>query len=243
MSTKTQRRIDQWLTNLGYCSRREARYWARAGRLSTPDGVIKDVSQRVAGSELLVDGEPLDHPDGLLILMHKPLGLVCSHTSQEGSTVYDLLPDRWRSRNPAVNTVGRLDKDTTGVLLFTDLPGLIQQLTSPRSKVSKVYQAQLDKPADLPRLTEAFTSGELLLEGESKPCAPAQIRSLPERDPSWLEVTIMEGRYHQVRRMFGAFEYEVITLHRQAFGPWTVAHLDQSSYEVLPPDFDLAFAR
>jgi 16S rRNA pseudouridine516 synthase len=114
------RRIDQWLANLGYCSRREAGAWIDAGRVMVRGIQTDDTSRKVAAEDLRVDGEPLDHPHGLLIVLNKPLGLVCSHEEREGPSVYDLLPARWRARNPVVTTVGRLDKDTSGALLLTD---------------------------------------------------------------------------------------------------------------------------
>ncbi|HEX2099350.1 MAG TPA: S4 domain-containing protein, partial [Candidatus Synoicihabitans sp.] len=125
------RRIDQWLANLGYCSRREARGWLNAGRVTVRGKRADDPGAKVAASDVRVDGEPLDHPEGLLLLLHKPLGLVCSHDPREGPNVYDLLPARWRQRNPVVTSVGRLDKETSGLLLLTDQSELVHRLTSP----------------------------------------------------------------------------------------------------------------
>ncbi|MFM9081968.1 MAG: S4 domain-containing protein, partial [Opitutaceae bacterium] len=110
------RRLDQLLANLGYCSRREARDWVSAGRVTVAGGPARDAGQRVAAGEIRIDGEPPDHPDGLLLLLHKPTGLVCSHDEREGPSVYSLLPERWRRRNPVVTSVGRLDKETSGAL-------------------------------------------------------------------------------------------------------------------------------
>src|SRR5687767_10610568 len=114
------RRLDQLLSNLGYCSRREARAWIADGRVTVRGEPADDVSQKAHAADVRVDGEPLDHPDGLLLLLHKPVGLVCSHDEREGASVYSLLPERWRRRNPVVTSVGRLDKDTSGLLLLTD---------------------------------------------------------------------------------------------------------------------------
>src|SRR5688572_9059749 len=152
------RRLDQLLANLGYCSRREARMWIHDGRVTVRGKPADDVSQKAAESDVLVDGEPLDHPGGLLLLLHKPLGLVCSHELREGANVYSLLPERWRRRNPVVTSIGRLDKETTGLLLLTDQSPLVHRLTSPKHKVPKIYRATLDRDVS-PDLIPVFASG------------------------------------------------------------------------------------
>src|SRR4051812_45248253 len=102
------RRLDQHLANLGYCSRREARAWPAAARIPLGSDPADDPGARVDERAVRVDGEPLDHPDGLLLMLHKPTGLVCSHDEREGPSVYSLLPERWRRRNPPVTSIGRL---------------------------------------------------------------------------------------------------------------------------------------
>jgi 16S rRNA pseudouridine516 synthase len=164
--------------------------------------------------------------------VHKPVGLVCSHDEREGPNVYSLLPERWRQRNPAVTAIGRLDKDTSGLLLLTDLSPLVHRLTSPRHKVPKVYRATLDR--DLaPDLAERFASATLLLEGEAEPCAPAAFKRLGPREA---ELTLTEGRYHQVRRMFAATGSTVLTLHRSQFGDLELGDLPAGQWRELPPD-------
>ena len=178
------------------------------------------------------DGEPLDHPEPLLLLVHKPVGLVCSHDEREGPNVYSLLPERWRLRNPPVTSIGRLDKDTSGLLLLTDITPLVHRLTSPRHKVPKVYRATLDR--DLPPgLAERFASGTLLLEGEDAPCAPVAFTALGPREA---ELTLTEGRYHQVRRMFAATGATVLTLHRVRFGDLELGDLAPGQWRELPPN-------
>ncbi len=208
------RRLDQLLANLGYCSRREARDWIDSGAVTVRGEVADNVSQKANPADVLVDGEPLDHPNGLLLLLNKPLGLVCSHDGREGPSVYGLLPARWQQRNPQITSIGRLDKDTSGLLLLTDQSELVHRLTSPKHKVAKVYRAMLSH--DLPAgITELFASGTLLLKDEDKPCAPAALNILSPREA---ELTLTEGRYHQVRRMFASQGCEVLTLHRLRFG-------------------------
>ncbi len=224
------RRLDQLLANLGYCSRREARDWVRAGRVSVRGKVADDFGAKVAAGEVLIDGEPPDHPDGLLLLVHKPVGLVCSHDEREGPNVYSLLPARWRQRNPQVTSIGRLDKDTSGLLLLTDQSELVHRLTSPKHKVPKVYRATLD--ADLPAgLAELFAAGTLVLKGEDEPCAPAQLRVLGPREA---ELTLTEGKYHQVRRMFASQGCEVAALHRARFGHLDLGGLAPGQWRELP---------
>jgi 16S rRNA pseudouridine516 synthase len=227
------RRLDQLLSSLGYCSRREARDWIEDGRVTVRGEIADDVSRKTAAGDVLVDGEPLDHPDGLLLLVHKPTGLVCSHEVREGANVYSLLPERWRNRNPIVTSVGRLDKDTSGLLLLTDQSALVHRLTSPKHKVPKIYRATVDRDLS-PELVPLFASGTLLLEGEKTPCAPADMRILSSREA---ELTLIEGRYHQVRRMFSSQSVTVLTLHRERFGPLALGDLPKGEWRELPLGF------
>jgi|SRR5688572_27961904 len=231
------RRLDQLLANLGYCSRSEARDWVRAGRVTVGGKVAKDFGQKAAPAAVLVDGEPLDHPDGLLLLVHKPVGLVCSHDAREGPNVYSLLPPRWRDRNPVVTSIGRLDKDTSGLILLTDQSELVHRLTSPKHKVPKVYRATLT--SDLPPgIGELFAAGTLVWNGEKEACAPASLRILGPREA---DLTLTEGKYHQVRRMFGSQGCEVLTLHRTQFGHLNLGDLAPGRWRELPLDeFSLA---
>lgn len=227
------RRLDQLLSSLGYCSRREARDWIDDGRIIVRGETADDVSRKATAADVLVDGEPLDHPDGLLLMVHKPTSLVCSHEVREGANVYSLLPERWRNRNPIVTSVGRLDKDTSGLLLLTDQSALVHRLTSPKHKVPKIYRATVDRDLS-PELVPLFASGTLLLEGEKTPCAPADMRILSSREA---ELTLIEGRYHQVRRMFSSQGVTVLTLHRERFGPLALGDLPQGEWRELPLDF------
>jgi 16S rRNA pseudouridine516 synthase len=224
------RRLDQLLANLGYCSRSEARDWIRAGRVTIRGAATDDFGAKAHATDVLVDGAPLDHPDGLLLLVHKPLGLVCSHEEREGPNVYSLLPERWRRRNPVVTSVGRLDKDTSGLLLLTDQAELVHRLTSPKHKVPKLYHATLERDLD-PALVALFASGTFQLEGEKLPCAPAELKIISPREA---ELTLTEGKYHQVRRMFAAAGNTVLTLHRPRFGQLELGELPAGQWQELP---------
>jgi 16S rRNA pseudouridine516 synthase len=231
------RRLDQLLSSLGYCSRREAREWIKAGRITVHGEPAVDAGEKALPADVRVDGEPPDHPDGLLLLLHKPVGLVCSHDTREGPSVYDLLPERWRRRNPAVTSIGRLDKETSGLLLLTDQSALVHRLTSPRHKVPKVYRATVDRDLS-PDLGPLFAGGTLQLEGEDQPCAPAELKILSAREA---ELTLTEGRYHQVRRMFAAagpaLRSTVLTLHRARFGDLELGDLPPGRWRELPLDY------
>lgn len=226
------RRLDQLLANLGYCSRREARAWIDAGRVEVAGRVADDPGQKASAAAVRVDHEALDHPEGLLLLVNKPLGRVCSHEEREGPNVYELLPARWRQRNPVVTSIGRLDKETSGLLLLTDQSALVHRLTSPKHKVAKVYRATL--ASALPAgLAEVFAAGTLVLPGETTPCAPAILQMIGPREA---ELTLTEGRYHQVRRMFASQGSEVLTLHRTRFGPLELGELALGTWRELPLD-------
>src|SRR4051812_39261608 len=226
-------RLDQLLSRLGYCSRSQAREWIRAGAVTIRGKEAEDVSTRVNPSDVLVDHAPLDHPEGLLLVFNKPLGLVCSHDEREGPNIYSLLPPRWRRRNPTVTSVGRLDKETSGLLLLTDQSPLVHRLTSPKHKVPKIYRTTVDRDLT-PGLIPLFASGTLLLEGEENPCAPAELKIVSPRDA---ELTLTEGKYHQVRRMFAARGFTVLTLHRESFGSLRLDGLPPGTWRELPPDF------
>lgn len=231
------RRVDQLLASLGYGTRREVREWLRAGRVTVRGVAADDPGARVAPGDVRVDGEPLDHPGQLLILLNKPAGRVCSHDPAEGPGVYGLLPERWRRRNPPVTSVGRLDKETTGLLLLTDCSAIVHRLTSPRSKVPRVYQATLDREPP-PGAEDVFADGRCVLPGETDPCAPARMRRMGNR---LAEIVVMEGRYHLVRRMFASQGCAVLELHRTRFGDLELGGLPQGQWIELPVNcFDRA---
>jgi 16S rRNA pseudouridine516 synthase len=226
----TKRRIDQLLSSCGYCSRSDARLWVKGGRVTVAGQVAKRFDEKVLAHEMRVDGEPVEQPEGLLAVFHKPLGCVCSRDEREGTNVYDLLPERWSGRNPPVSTVGRLDKDTTGVLLVTDQGDLLHRLTSPRQKVPKVYEVTFDGTIR-PGLVELFAGGTLCLDDENDPCLPAALELI---DATHARIEIVEGRFHQVRRMFGSQGLLVTQLHRSRFGDYSVDGLAPGEWRYLP---------
>jgi 16S rRNA pseudouridine516 synthase len=224
------RRIDQLLASLGYGSRSEVRGWVEAGRVTVKGIPATDPGARVEPGDVRIDGDPPDHPGEILIMLNKPPGRVCSHDSSEGPSVYGLLPERWQRRNPPVTSVGRLDKDTTGLLLLTDISQLVHRLTSPKHKVPKVYRVRIDR--EMPGgIEEVFSSGLLLLPDENTPCLPASLKRIGGQEA---EITLSEGRYHQVKRMFGSQGCTVTELQRIRFGPLELGNLPLGEWIELP---------
>jgi len=214
----TTMRLDRLLANMGYGSRRDVQDLVRYGAVTLDGAVLAKADARIAvtpdlSQRMTVEGKPLDPPPGLILMLHKPLGVTCSH-KEAGPLVYELLPRRWRERDPAISTVGRLDKDTSGLLLATDDGALLHRIISPKNHVPKRYLATLARPLDGTEAA-AFASGELMLEGEDKPLAPAVLEPL---SAVTAHLTVTEGRYHQVRRMFAAVGNHVEALHRDRIG-------------------------
>jgi 16S rRNA pseudouridine516 synthase len=261
-------RMDNILAQQGLCLRREARQFCRGheivAALATPPPVrlarVLTGATKVDPTSLTLDGAPLapQPPPGahLHLALHKPAGYVCTHALDEGRTVYELLPAEFQLRNPVLATVGRLDKNATGLLLLTTHGGLAARLTSPRRGVPKEYVVSLAEPLS-PQLGEvaAFASGRLRLVDGSR-ARPAVL--VPHADPALrhvAKVTLAEGRHHQLRRMFAAVGHAVTGIHRVGFGglrlpelglaapgswrqltPAELAALLDGSKAVLPPE-------
>ena len=214
-------RTDALLSRFGYCSRREVAQWLKRGRVTRNGAPVKSPNEKVEPHEVLVDGEPVEFPDGIYIALNKPLGCTCSH-KEEGELVYDLLPEQWLRRNPVVNTVGRLDKETSGLLLLTDDGAFEHAQTSPKRHVPKVYAFTTSAPVPDDAVAQ-FASGEFMLQGERTPCLPAELVITGECSG---RLTLHEGRYHQVRRMLAAVGAPVETLERIEIGPLKLADLN-----------------
>ena len=218
MSRPPAARLDRLLANMGYGSRREVQSLIAAGRAILDGETLRDAGQRLPVTpdlteRMRVSGEPLDPPAPLTLILHKPLGVVCSHR-EPGRSVHELLLPRWRRRDPALSTVGRLDLDTTGLLLITDDGALLHKIISPRNHVAKRYRVTLDRPLE-GHEADLFAAGTLILESDGDPLSPATLDPL---SPTTANLTITEGRYHQVRRMFAAVGNHVTALHRDRIG-------------------------
>lgn len=221
-------RLDRLLSNLGYGSRREVRALLKAGRVTMLSGeVARDESAKIAHAELLFDGQALDALPPLTLILHKPCGYTCS-LDDPGELVYDLLPERYASRNPTLSTVGRLDKDTSGLLLLTDDGTLLHQVISPKKAIWKTYEAELDRPLSGEEAA-LFGSGSLMLEGERSPCLAARLRVI---GPKLAQLSLTEGRYHQVRRMFAAAGNHVVNLRRVSIGGLEMNGLEAGQWRI-----------
>ncbi len=225
------------IANLGYGSRKQVAAMFRQGRITAADGTVLYADDQVEHDQVRVDGDPLDPPQGLVLMLHKPVGVTCS-TRDPGRLVYDLLPPRYRLRSPALSTVGRLDRETSGLLLLTDDGALLHRIISPRSKLPKVYGVTLAQPLRGDE-TERFASGALMLESEQTPLLPASLEIVT---PTQARLTLHEGRYHQVRRMFAAVGNHVVALHRSRVGGLALDGLEEGRWRRLDlPDIASLF--
>jgi len=220
--------LSRYLARLGYGSRKQVDILIRQHRVTTRDGVALRDGECPPHDTLAVDGEPLDPPEGAVVLLHKPLGYVCS-TNDRPPIVYELLPSRFLSRSPVMATVGRLDADTSGLLLLTDDGALNHRITSPRTHVPKTYRVTLAESLHGDEAAQ-FASGTLMLKGEDAPLRPA---TLFVHDARTVDLSLVEGRYHQVRRMFAATGNHVVTLQRIALGSLTLEGLAEGEWRVL----------
>jgi len=216
------------IANLGYGSRKDVTWMFREGRITDADGEVLYADDQIAHEDVRIDGEPLDPQPGLLLMLHKPVGYTCS-TKDAGRIVYDLLPPRFRARSPLLSTVGRLDRDTSGLLLLTDDGALLHRIVSPKTHLPKAYEATLAR--DLRGDEGAiFASGTLVLESETTPLAPARLQV---RDARHATLVLTEGRYHQVRRMFAAVGNHVEALHRSRIGGLALDDLAPGAWRIL----------
>jgi len=216
------------LANLGYGSRKQVASMFREGLVTDPAGEVLYADDKVEHADVRFDGEPLDPPQGLLLMLNKPSGYTCSR-KDVGRLVYDLLPPRFALRNPVLSTVGRLDRETSGLLLFTDDGPLLHRIISPKASLAKVYEATLaeDLRGDE---GDTFAAGTLMLDGETEPLLPATLEVL---GPRHVRLTLTEGRYHQVRRMFAAVGNHVVTLERTTLGGLSLDGLPSGEWRAL----------
>jgi len=205
--------IARLLFTQGFGSRRECQALCRSGRVRVDAQVVDNPGLTVdpRGLTLEVDGRSWPVHDKVLLMLHKPAGVECSRSPSHHGSVLDLLPEPLRRRG--VQPVGRLDVDTTGLLLLTDDGALLHRLTSPRHHVRKTYEVTTRHPVDDTQL-QSLRDGVVLRDD------PSPVRALAaERTGSHaLRLTIDEGRYHQVKRMVAAAGNRVEALHRSAFG-------------------------
>lgn len=205
-------RLDKIISATGKKSRREVREMVRQGRVLVDGKPAPAADMKVdpQTAVILLDGEPLGYEKFTYVMLHKPAGVLTATEDRRQETVLDLLPPELRRR--ALSPVGRLDKDTEGLLLLTNDGQLAHRLLSPKSHVDKVYYARVDgalEPGDI----AAFASGMTL--GDGLECLPAGLEIL---SPTEALVTLREGKFHQVKRMLAARGKPVLYLKRLSMG-------------------------
>jgi len=205
--------LERILHSQGFGSRRQCQALIVRGAVAIGSAVCTDPYADFGVEQLAfsVDGEPWQYREKAYLALHKPAGFECSRTPQHHSSVFTLLPEPLRERG--IQCVGRLDQDTTGLLLLSDDGQFVHAYTSPKRKVAKIYHATLKHAFDA-ELLNTLLAG-VLLHGESEPLKAIAARQLAEHR---LELTIMEGKYHQVKRMVAAAGNRVEGLHRHAIG-------------------------
>ncbi len=224
-------KLAKYIANLGYGSRREVTRMLDDGRVTGADGSELKEGDVVAHEHIFVDGEQLDPAPGSILILHKPIGYVCSTRGSE-RLIYELLPERFRVRSPVMAPIGRLDLETSGLLLLTDDGQVNHRITSPRTHLPKVYEAELANDLTGTEVSR-FASGTMVLESETEPLEPAELEVIGHRH---VRVTLTEGRYHQVRRMFAAVGNHVVSLRRTAIGNLQLGDLAAGEWRVISPD-------
>lgn len=219
-------RLDKILANSGYGSRKDVKKLIKNGLIEVDGEKIKSSNIQVDVNEnkIIVNGEPLIYKKYIYLMMNKPDGVVSATFDNFDETVVDLLEEYHASFKPF--PVGRLDKDTVGLLILTNDGELNHRMISPKWHVDKVYYAEIDKAVDKEDI-EAFEEGIEIDDGYK--CMPAKLSILNvDSDGSRVMVTIQEGKFHQVKRMFLARNKKVVYLKRISFGP---INLDESINE------------
>ena len=226
-------RVQKFLARAGVASRRGSEDLMTAGRVAVNGAIITELGTKVdpAVDTVTVDGRAISLADERVYLaLHKPAGVVTTMSDPQGrTTVADLVPVR---EHPGLFPVGRLDYETTGLLLFTTDGELSHRLLHPKWKVEKVYRVLADGRTTEPEL-DRLREGVSLDDGLT---APARVRVLRKGPTTYCEIAIKEGRKRQVRRMFSAIGHPVIELHRVSFGPITLGDLSKASWRYLSDD-------
>jgi 16S rRNA pseudouridine516 synthase len=225
-------RLDKVLSNLGYGTRKEVKALVKEGLIEVDDIIVKDSGIKVNtdNSEIKISGEIVNYREYIYLIMNKPSGVVSATFDNYDETVVDLLEPEHQAFKPF--PVGRLDKDTVGLLLLTNDGELNHRLISPKWHVDKVYYAEIDKMVK-EKDVEAFKLGITLDDGYK--CLPAELKILESNENgARVQVTIQEGKFHQVKRMFNSLEKNVVYLRRIKFGPIDLdLKLEEGEYREL----------
>ena len=220
-------RLDKFLCDSGAGTRRQVKELLKAGRVTVNSIVEKDGSRKLDPEQARValDGKPLGGRERMVVMLNKPQGYVTDTEDTAQKTVMELIPERWRHQE--LKPVGRLDKATEGLLLFTNDGELLHRLISPKKEVSKVYYARHEGQAG-PEDVEAFRQGLTLRDGTV--CLPAGLEPL---GPGESLITVHEGKYHQVRRMMASRGMTVEYLERRQEGNLVLGDLPRGAVREL----------
>lgn len=236
MEQKPQR-LDKMIADISMCTRKQAHKLITAGRVSLNGAPARDPAAKALPGidELTLDGEQLAASAHVYIMLNKPGGVVCATRDKLSPTVLELLPEGLRRKG--LFPAGRLDKDTTGFVLLTDDGELAHRMLSPKSHVPKTYDAILDAPCtgDIERLFEAGVTLAPQRAGETAvKCLPAKLERTGD---NLVRVTVRQGVYHQVRRMFAACGLKVLCLRRVRIGGlWLDESLKEGECRQLTPE-------
>ena len=227
-----KQRLDKIVASTGKWSRKEVKDLVRQGRVLAEGVPVRRPEEKYdpMTDRIQVDGETVDCAPFVYVMMNKPAGLLSATEDKNQKTVLDLLPQHLRRRG--LFPVGRLDKDTTGLLLLTDDGSLAHELLSPKKHVDKVYLARVEGRVDASD-TAALGAGMVL--GDGLHCLPAGLE--PLGDGSSCLVTLREGKYHQVKRMLAARGKPVLALKRLSMGPLELdRELEAGEWRMLAPE-------
>lgn len=204
-------RLDKYISNATDLSRTDVKKLIKAGQVSVDDDIATNSAQKISSAQTIsIDGSTIQLLKNRYFMMNKPLGVVSATKDHSNPTAIDLI---YEHRNDQLQIAGRLDIDTTGLLLITDDGQWNHIVTSPRTDCKKIYLVELENPVgeDYQRKLEAG----IALEGEKRRCLPATMEVIDEHH---IRLTISEGKYHQVKRMMTSLGNEVVSLHRMQIG-------------------------
>ncbi|EGC31101.1 hypothetical protein DICPUDRAFT_157085 [Dictyostelium purpureum] len=225
-------RIDRLLSNLGIVERSSVPRFLNEKRV-TISGKKATLSSKASPDEVRIDGKLIENPSALHLALHKPSGYICSTVNDgDHKVVYDLLPKDFQSRKPIPSIAGRLDKWVTGLVIFSQDGKLVERIITPKDDgCGKDYEVVLKNKLGGDEIG-VFESGGLMLRGEEAPCKPAKLEILDE-SKNKVKVTLFEGRYHQVRRMFAANDNKALEIHRTRIGPVELGDLPVGKWRHL----------
>lgn len=225
-------RLDKILANLGHGTRKEVKALVKKGEVLIDGEKVKDSAVKVdpINSVIEVSGEKLNYRKYIYLLMNKPNGVISATVDNKEETVIDLLDPEYQAFSPF--PIGRLDKDTVGLLLITNDGELNHKLIAPKNHVDKVYYAEINKLVTEKDIA-AFKKGVTLDDGYV--CMPGNLEIISaDENGSEVKVTIQEGKYHQVKRMFESLDKSVVYLRRISFGPLALDEtLEEGEYREL----------